>query len=688
MSENLIVLGDRDLSSMVFDHIVGLAEPLFEQAAEQRRRLATPDDVAARQRYVRDTFTELIGGLPERTPLNARCVGTLARDGYRVEKVLFESRPLFTVTANVYLPARADTAPAVLVPCGHAPEGKAAEPYQAVAQDLARSGFVVVVYDPIGQGERSQYWDAVSGASRIGLGRPEHDYAGTQALLVGRGFAAWRVWDGIRAIDYLCGRDEVDVDRIGCTGCSGGGAVTTYLFALDERVRAAVPACTITSREAWLATGMLADAEQVHDDAIARGIDHADLCMAGAPRALRIAAAKADHLPIEGTRRTFDELRRVYGLLDAAECVDLVEAEGGHGFSPPLRQAAREWLHRWLDHPQPGAALPDPAPEPPDELSCAPGGQVAALGSRTVFCFTRDEARALAQPDPELPSRGDAELWQDDLRARLRELLRCPASSGAPFCYQHGAVFRGSLGIERVSFQTERGITIPGLLFVPDTEGRWPGILYVHERGKEAEAGPLGTVQMLASEGNVVLAIDVRGVGETASHDSLSGRHRRMGVDGYHFYQYGMVGRSLVGRRVHDVLRALAVLCERPEVAEEAVSVVGQGMGGLLALLAAALDERVATAVCSQCPVSYRALAAHEYHGCHPSWLVTGMLRVCDLPQVAACVAPRRLVLASPLDHMGRRLPQAEAERACACPRDVYDLFGAAERFAVAAADA
>ena len=642
----------------------------------------------SRQSYVRETFAELIGGFPERNPLNARCVGTLGREGYRVEKILFESRPQFYVTANLYVPEREDAAPAILVPCGHAAEAKAYEAYQSVAQGLVKHGFVVLVYDPIGQGERSQYWDYVKGDSRIGLSCFEHEHAGTQALLVGRGFAAWRIWDGIRAIDYLCSRDEVDIGRVGCTGCSGGGTLTTYLFALDERIKAAMPVCYVTSREAWLATGMIADAEQVQDGVIERGIDHSDLCIAGAPRALRIGAAKGDYFPIEGTRRTFDEVRRIYGILDAADRVDLVEVEGSHGFSQPLREAAYQWFHQWLGNPATDAAEPEIKPEPAEELMCAPGGQVNNLGSRTVFCFTRDEALTLPPPVPELSSRGEAEEWQDGLRGELRDLLHCPASSGAPALDQHGAFFRGKCGVERIAFQSERGITIPGLLFVPDTEGQWPGILYVHEAGKEAESEQAGTAQMLASEGNVVLAIDYRGVGETASHDSISGNYKLMGVEGYHFYQYGMLGHSLVGRRVHDVLRALAVLTERPEVIGEQVSIVGQGMGGLLALFAAALDERVGTAVCSQSLLSYGALATHEYHACHPSWLVSGMLKVCDLPQVAACVAPRRLVLAGPLDHMKRRVTQAEAERAYSDAQSVYQLFGAADRFTIATAGA
>jgi hypothetical protein len=159
-----------------------------------------------------------------------------------------------------------------------------------------------------------------------------------------------------------------------------------------------------------------------------------------------------------------------------------------------------------------------------------------------------------------------------------------------------------------------------------------------------------------------------------------------MGTDGYHFYQYGMLGHTLVGRRVHDVLRSLALLAERPEVDPERLSVVGQGSGGILALFAAALDERIRTAVCCQSLLSYREVAASEFHSWRPVDFVSGILPVCDLPQAAACVAPRRLVLAGPVDALRRRVAQADAERAYAWAQRVYELFEADENLVVSAA--
>ena len=219
------------------------------------------------------------------------------------------------------------------------------------------------------------------------------------------------------------------------------------VFALEERVRAAVPICGVTSLEAWLAAGLHRPRGYAQPAILAEGIDHADLCIACAPRPLRLCAAERDVLTIEGTRATFQEAKRIYSLLGAGDCLDLVVAEGEGGCVKPLREAVYQWFNLWLGNPSADHVETSAEFEAPERLLCTPDGQVASLGSRTVFCFTRQLAELLPPAPPELETRGDAERWQQDLRERIRGLLRCTASTGAPAVEQHGAFFRGKCGI-------------------------------------------------------------------------------------------------------------------------------------------------------------------------------------------------------------------------------------------------
>src|SRR5262249_19210974 len=203
-------------------------------------------DLKKRQESLRAKFIEALGGFPEKTPLNPRVAGSLSGDGFRVEKVIYESRPAHHVTAVVYIPEGKGPFPGVLVPCGHSDKGKAEEAYQRISILLAKHGFVVLCYDPIGQGERMQLLTP-DGKPAIKGNTTEHTMAGIGALLVGWSCASFRIWDGIRSIDYLASRPEVDPTRLGCTGNSGGGTLTSYLMALDERIAAAAPSCHGTS---------------------------------------------------------------------------------------------------------------------------------------------------------------------------------------------------------------------------------------------------------------------------------------------------------------------------------------------------------------------------------------------------------------------------------------------------------
>jgi dienelactone hydrolase len=339
---------------------------------------------------------EALGELPERTPLNPRVVGREGRDGYRIEKVIYESRPGHHVTATLYLPEGPAPSPGVLMPIGHSIEGKAAEYVQRGAILLARHGLAVLAYDPIGQGERRQLLDE-RGRPVLSGSTTEHTMAGVGALLVGRSTASYRVWDGMRSLDYLAGRPEIDPRRLGCTGCSGGGTETAYLMALDDRVAVAAPSCYITSLERLFETIGPQDAEQNLTGQVAFGLEHADYITLRAPSPTLLCAATRDFFDIQGTWTSFREAKRAYGLLGHGERVDLFESDTTHGFPRPQREAVVRWMRRWL-------LKIDDAPEEQDvaiaseaDLRCTRTGQVLTeFDGRSVFDLTAERARELA----------------------------------------------------------------------------------------------------------------------------------------------------------------------------------------------------------------------------------------------------------------------------------------------------
>ncbi|GGW24446.1 alpha/beta hydrolase family protein [Arenibacter certesii] len=197
----------------------------------------------------------------EKTPLNPQVTGTIERDDFKVENILFESHPGFYVTASLFLPNhRQDPAPALIYTSGHTDLGFRSEGYQHVILNLVSKGFIVLAYDPIGQGERLQYLNAKTSKSKIGGPTQEHSYAGAQTLLWGTSLSDYFIWDGIRAVDYLYTRPEVDISRIGITGRSGGGTQTAMIAACDERIYAAAPEAFITNYKRLLQSIGIQDA--------------------------------------------------------------------------------------------------------------------------------------------------------------------------------------------------------------------------------------------------------------------------------------------------------------------------------------------------------------------------------------------------------------------------------------------
>jgi cephalosporin-C deacetylase-like acetyl esterase len=651
--------------------------------AEDRRRSVTPETWPDYQEELRQKFLRMIGPLPEPTPLRARVTGELEQDGYRVEKLLFESRPDFPVTANLYLPETGDgRVPGILFPCGHAVEGKAHPTYQAACQGLVRYGFAVLVYDPVGQGERSMYVDPNTGEDTLPRGTAQHGVDGNRCTLLGTSLATWRVWDGIRALDYLTSRPEIDPERIGCTGNSGGGTLTTYLCAVDERIRVAVPGCYITTFGHRFRSRVAADPEQNLIPTIREGIDHFEMLALFAPRPLLIAAATQDFFPIEGTRETYNALRTLYESLGVPDRVALAEVDAPHGFSRPLREEMYGWMTRWLR--QDGremrrGALTEPEIEPESEESlwCTPKGQVlVAPGSETVFRLTCAEAAQRRPPPPSFTAHREGPQFQEDVRETVRRLaaLRDPALE----LLERGELRPG--GTAELRYRVEPGSEVPATLLLPREPARRV-VLWIAEEGRQAAGERVRAAARVAA----VLAIDPRGMGETRPPGAADDPeyYGAFGPEYDLTYLSFMLGRPLVGLRLMDVLGAIRLLREMPETKELPITLHGTGMGGVLAVMAGALTPEVGTIEMEGALLSYRAYLRSAKPAQHVNVVLPGAEATCDLPAIAGAIAPRAFALMSPVDAAGHPASLEATVAEYELTARLYTALGAQGRFRI-----
>ena len=544
----------------------------------ERARITSPADIESRNRVVREKMIQMIHGLPERNPLEPVTVGSFERKGYRVENVMFQSRPNFWVTGNLYIPtAGSGPFPGIISPCGHYPDARMNPEYQCAYINLALAGFVVLGYDPVGQGERRQYWDPATKATEVGGPTTEHSMAGQLLLLMGEDLTHYRIWDGMRAIDYLLTRKEVDPKRIGCAGHSGGGTLTRFIAAIDTRVHCAVINEGGTANR-WpydLRPGSRvgpSDVEQNVFPGVALGVDHVDMQVAIAPRPLLCLIE--DYYP--RFNQAAEQIRLRYQQLGAVDRFATEEATDPHSWTPKLRLATTRWFSRWF-YGKPGPDVePDFETEPQERLYCTPTGSIRhSKKGETIYTLI---AKKVATLPPDKP------LTQE----KLRELLRLPSHKGDLGIRTLVTTERKGYRIEKLEFLSEPGVYIPTWVFVPPKpDPAKTALLYVHESGKESDGGEFGRLEKLARAGEVIVAIDVRGIGGTRPpHPQSSDRRDEFthlfDVETAMAYLAWYLDESLLGMRVHDVMRAVDYALTRGDINRESRTCHGARGGGVV----------------------------------------------------------------------------------------------------------
>ena len=617
---------------MVQEYFVQQVRQAEQRSLAVKRGLKTKADAEAYVRSTRAKIRECFGPEPERTPLNARVTGIVERDTYRIEKVIFDSRPGFPVTANLYVPKDCERpVPGVVGTCGHSNNGKASESYQAFSQGLARQGYICLIYDPIGQGERLQYVkEDLSPRFRPGV--TEHLIAGNQQFLVGEFLGMWRAWDGIRALDYLLTRPEVDPNHIGVTGNSGGGTMTTWLCGVEGRWTMAAPACFVTTLRRNMENELPADTEQCPPRALALRLDHDDFLAALAPKPIIILGKERDFFDVRGVEEAHARLVQLYRLLGAEENIGVFIGPTYHGYSQENREAMYNWFNRVTGVSQ-ATAEPEVVVEEDEVLWCTPHGQVAELDARTVFSFTQEKSRRLAA------ARG--EIDGQSLRRKVTEVLKLPPPGGVPdyriLRYLRARKYPQEHAIS-YAVETEPGIA--ALVYRLSKE-RWysrpprtgkRAVLYVSHLSSDAELReePLIREILEAEPDSPLFTCDVRGIGESQPQTcGIDTFLQPYGCDYFYAIHSLMLDRPYLGQKAYDVLRVLRWL---KSIGHTDVHLAGKGWGTLPATFAALLCESVTQVTLKHPLTSYGEIAESEDYAWPLSTLLPDVLAHFDLP--------------------------------------------------------
>ncbi len=545
--------------------------------------------VAAKVRYVK------LLGLPlVKTALRPVVTGTLLGDGFKLEKIVYESRPGFHVPANLYIPQspsrRANAAttpgksgkyPAVLLFCGHEMSGKATPSYQQTAQLLALNGFIVLAIEPVGQGERIQLLDGQAKSQTRGS-TTEHTLLNAGAILTGSSVAAYELWDNVRGLDYLLTRAEVDTARIACIGNSGGGAQVDYFAAFDPRVKAAIPCSYFSLRYRWMELRGPDDGCQHLPFEGRDGLEIPTLYTVFAPKPVLILAGLNDFVDYAGAERAYKELKKVYTVYGRPDDVALFTADDGHGISRPKREAAVQFLRRHFYGDNSPVKEPALALFTEKALHCTATGQVLTNypGARSIQQINRESAGAGSQHEGFLSERPESytlRLWN--------------------YLYMRPLSLPAAEWVDSTKIILHAGGEPPlPLLWLPaGSSASCSGaaskiLLYLNEEGKDKVFADTAVREALR-RGETIVAVDLRGMGET--RDRADRNDPKFMNDAYRNAIIALhTGRPLLTQRVTDLLNTLGFI--RSQVGDGAeINLLVKGATYPVALHAAALAPPV-----------------------------------------------------------------------------------------------
>lgn len=678
--------------SIPVNTFIRIASEAYTARDNQIAEINSLDQWKERQKYIKTTLHKIFEQSFVSGPLNAKTTGVIKKKGYRIEKILFESVPGYYVTGCIYVPEKTKgRMPAVLNLMGHDQEAFRAELYQLINVNLALKGMVVFTMDPPGQGEMVQYFDSAKKASSIGYSVIEHCYFANQCFLSGVSPAVHFVRDGMRAIDYLISRKDVDPNNIGVTGFSGGGTITSYLSAVDERVKVSIPSSWSTASRRQLETKGAQDGESVLLNSLTQGITFEDLLEVRAPRPTMMTFVSRDqYLSVQGAREYFNEAKKIYSAYGNENDLQLVEDNSRHWLTPKIRRALYTFFTQKFNIKVDSTETPIEF-LPADNLRITPTGQVSsAYGSKLVFDLNKEHATKLVEEITTSRKNNSNHITEITQKAKsLSGYDRYTSSEYAVFF--NGRYHRDNYSISKMAIERKDKSPIPFLLFIPDdTSKPRPAIIYLNPAGKDADAASGGEIERLINKGYIVAAVDVFANGEVANNVL-----RPLCVG----YASVLTGQSATGIQADEVNTVAKFLKSSALTSQQQIGGIAMKQLCFPLLHAAAFEKLFDNIVLVDCPLSYSSLAMNrkykindkphdEDSGVDPAendftWGVAGALTAYDLVDLAAAFSPAKMAFSRPRDHLFQPASKPLIEKELEYAISIYKVKNIADRFRI-----
>lgn len=689
--ENLLVFQQwlkwNGSGSLLLWYLDQQAAGYFEQRDRDIAALSGAGDWTNRQAEVKQKLAAFFGEVPARGPVPVQVTGVIKKEGYRIEKIVFQSFPGFYVTGCLYVPEKLKArAPAVLNVIGHNQEAFRNPLYQVINYNLVKKGIIVFAIDPPGQGEHVQFWDPDVKFSLAGYSVLEHCYFGNQCFLSGYNCARYFIWDGMRAIDYLVSRKDVDPSRIGVTGFSGGGTVTSYVSAWDDRVKVSIPCSWATASRRQLETKGGQDAEAEFWKMISEKITLEDLLEVRAPKpTLMTFTSRDEYLCLQGAREAYHEAGKAYAAFGKPGNIEMVEDNSKHWMTLKIRERMYAFMLKHFNMIGDSTEL-EAEILTPEELTVTPTGQIASsFGGKMIFDLNLEDSRLLF--DRLERSRQDPVQHLERTREKAMEIsgyTRPAAAVGEPF--MNGRYQRKGYTVGKYAIMGEGPYPVPFLLFVPDdTLKKHKALIYLNPKGKGEDAKAGGEIEKLVMKGFIVAAPDLAGYGE------MTNTAARGIADGYTAL---MLGRSIVAIDAGDIVRLAYSLGNRSDVDPDNVGALAYSELCIALLHAAAFDSAIKNVTLIRPLISFRSVVENSRYRIgltpreggnywHPheidfTWGVAGALQAYDLPDLMGCIAPRRLSVSAAVNQLLEPASDDLARMELSFPRKAYSGFNSA----------